>query len=73
MVSFSREALIRDSLLFDKCLTAEGQAKQRVEADLALAKRLSIPGTPAVFIDGEQITQIDSLSFFKQLNDRLRR
>ena len=52
--TFAAEAGVRDTIAFDKCVASRRFEKQ-VQADLALAEQLGLPGTPTVIINGKPI------------------
>lgn len=49
---FARVAMVQDTIAFSRCLGSSA-SRARVEADLRLARRLGLPGTPAFFLEGQ--------------------
>jgi len=70
-IEIAAEAGVQDLIQFERCRKSSG-GNERIDRDLSVAKALSLPGTPAIAIDGVLLGSApDSASFVGMINDRL--
>jgi len=56
--SWAQAAGVNDLAAFDRCVESDPPAKQ-VDADIALAKKVGVRGTPTIYVDGRKYLGFD--------------
>jgi protein-disulfide isomerase len=65
------EAGVQDTIAFARCMTAPA-TKQRVDADVAVARELKLQGTPAIMVNSTLLPLgLSDTAMVRLINERL--